>query len=126
MTAVVTTTIAAAAAAAITTKATAPAGKATSATPTIFARFGFVDFQSAAINFLAIELIDCRCGFFVAGHFDEPEASRTSSVAIFDDARRLNRAGLSKQFLQLLTGSLESEVSHIKFRCHRFNLSLFG
>src|SRR5207253_6205318 len=78
------------------------------------------------INFLAIELIDCRCGFFVAGHFDEPEASRTSSVAIFDDARRLDRAGLSKQFLQLLTGSLESEVSHIKFRCHRFNLSLFG
>src|SRR5437899_1254809 len=109
MTAVVATTIAAAAAATITAKASASTAKAASATTTtIFARLGFVDFQSAAINFLAIELINRRCGFFIAGHFDEPEASRTPSVAVFDDARRLNRAGLSKQFLQLLTSGLES------------------
>src|SRR5437899_11243188 len=80
MTAVVATTIAAAAAT-ITTKASASTAKAASAASApIFARFGFVDFQSAAVNFLTIELINCRCGFFVAGHFDEPEASRTSSV----------------------------------------------
>jgi len=79
MSAVIATTIAAP----IASKASAPAAKASATTATIFAGLGFVDFQSAAINFLAIELINCRCGFFVAGHFDESEAARTSSVAVF-------------------------------------------
>jgi hypothetical protein len=89
--------------------------KATSAAAAILAGFGFIDFQGATTDFLAIEVLNRRCGLFLAGHFHEGKASRASGVAVFHNTGRLNRAGLAKQLLQLLTGGLESEVSNIKF-----------
>src|ERR1044071_8532908 len=90
--------------------------KATSASAAILAGVGFIDFQGATTHFLAIKLLNRRCGFFLAGHFHEGKASRASGVAVFHNTGRLNRAGLTKQLLQFLIGSLESEVSNIKFR----------
>ena len=55
---------------AIATKATT-----TTATTTIFARFGFIDLQGATAQFLAIELIDGRCGLLLRRHFHEAKAS---------------------------------------------------
>src|ERR1043166_9256635 len=86
--------------------------KAMSASAAILAGFGFIDLQGATTKFLAIELRNCWSGFFLAGHFDEGKASRASSVAVFHNTGRLNGASLAKQLLQLLTGSLASEVSH--------------
>jgi hypothetical protein len=67
-----TATIAAAAVAAATTTAAAEAATAT--TTAIFAGFGFIDVQGAAINFLAIELRNSCCAFLFGGHFDEAKA----------------------------------------------------
>src|SRR6185503_15090403 len=89
--------------------------KATSAAGAIFAWFGFIDLQGATTKFLAIELRNSRSRFFLAGHFDEGKASRASGVAVFHNTSRLNRAGLTKQLLELLTGGLESKVSNIEF-----------
>jgi hypothetical protein len=61
-----------AAAAASTTKA---ATTATAAARAIFAWFGFVDVQCTTIDFLAIKLSDGCLALFLAGHFDEAEAT---------------------------------------------------
>lgn len=64
--------------AAVATTATTIAAKAapaTAATTAILTRFGFVDLQSAAVYFFAIELINGGCALFLRGHFDEAEAS---------------------------------------------------
>lgn len=108
------TTIAATEIAAAEAAASA-AAEATSATSAIFARFGFVNFQRATTYFLAIELFNSRSGFFLRGHFDEGEPARTSCITIFDNTGRFDCAGLGKQLLQVLAGSLESEVSNIEF-----------
>src|SRR5262249_54382007 len=93
-----------AAASAITAKATSTTAAAATTT---LAWPGFVDFQGATSNFLSVEHFN-RCSRFCIGrHFDEGEAFRSSSVAILDHVCRLNRSGLSKQFLKILTGSLE-------------------
>src|SRR6185369_11382261 len=118
-------TIATATAAAITAKATtaaaAIAAKAASAATTaaIFAWARFVDFQRATSNFLPVELFNRCRRFFFRRHFHESETFRLSRIAILNHACRFNRSGLSKQFLKILTGSLESEVSDIKFFDHR-------
>src|SRR5688572_1619312 len=104
-----TTTKAEAAAAAITAKATSTTAA------TIFAWASFVDFQGASGNFFSVELLNRRSRFVVCRHFDEGEAFRLSSVPILDHAGRFNRSDLSKQLLQILAGSLEGEVSNIKF-----------
>src|SRR6185369_779334 len=105
-------TIATATAAAITAKATATAAA-------IFAWARFVDFQRATSNFLPVELFNRCRRFFFRRHFHESETFRLSRIAILNHACRFNRSGLSKQFLKILTGSLESEVSDIKFFDHR-------
>ncbi len=64
--------------AAITTEtapATATAKATTAAATAIFAWFGFVNFERAATDFFAIELIDGSGGLFRRGHFDEGEPS---------------------------------------------------
>src|SRR3954462_1711116 len=60
----------------ITTKAaTATAATITTEAATaILARLGFVDFQRAAADFLAIQLLDGGSGFFLGCHFNEGEA----------------------------------------------------
>jgi hypothetical protein len=106
-----------AAATAIATVPAAITAEVTSAATaaTIFARPGFVNLQHPTSNFLAVELLNCRRRFFLGRHFDESETFRSASVAIFNYARRFNRARLSKQCLEILTGGLESKVSNIEF-----------
>jgi hypothetical protein len=118
-------TATAAAIPAVATTTTAIAAKAASATTTatILAWAGFVDFQRATGNFLSVELFNRGRRFFFRRHFHESETFRLSSIAILDHACRFNRSGLSKQFLKILTGSLESEVSDIKFFDHRDTFS---
>jgi hypothetical protein len=74
-------TIAAAAAEAATTTTTATAA----ASAAIFTRARFVDVQSAAIDFLAVELLDGSFALFFGRHLDEAEAARASRLSVFDD-----------------------------------------
>src|SRR5690349_1238533 len=81
--------IVAATAATIPVAAEAPAisAKAATATAAILTWFGFVHLQRAPTDFLAIELLNSGSRFFLAGHFDEREAARTTGHAVFDNAR---------------------------------------
>jgi hypothetical protein len=78
-TATITTAVATAAAVAAAAESTAAA-----TTAAILTRFGFVDFQSAATDFLAIHLLNGCSGFFRSGHFDEGKAARTARHSVFD------------------------------------------
>jgi hypothetical protein len=104
--------IAAMSAAAVTAEAT------TTTTTAILAWPRFIDLQHPTSDFLAVELLDRCRRFFVSRHFDEREAFGLSCVAVFNDACRFNRSGLRKQFLEMLAGGLESEISNIEFLCH--------
>ena len=66
------TTVTAAAAATTTATKTTPTAATTSA---IFARLGFINGQTASIDLFAIELFDSLCSLFLAGHFNEAEAT---------------------------------------------------
>src|SRR5262245_34266463 len=98
------------AAAAVTTETTT-----TSTTAATLTWPSFIDLQRTTSEFLAVELIDRRSSFFLTGHFDKSKSLRLTCVAICNHARRFNCSRLGKQLLQILTGSLEGEVSDIKF-----------
>src|SRR5690242_18916880 len=68
--AAITATAAAIAAAAVAAATTAIAATTAAAAAAILARSGFIDVQSASVNFLAVELSDRRFRFFFGSHFD--------------------------------------------------------
>jgi hypothetical protein len=92
---------AAAEAAAITaTASTAVAAEpATATTTAIFAGLGLVNREASAVHFFPVELGDGRGPLFFRRHLDEAEASGASSLAVFHDRSRLDRARLRKQLL---------------------------
>src|SRR4051794_20907566 len=85
---------AAATTAAVTAAATAPAkasaAAARAAATATFLGPCFVHRQRPTVHFLAIQGGDCRLGFLVAAHFNEPKTLGATSVAIHDDLRRLD------------------------------------
>src|SRR4051812_14525458 len=78
---------AAATVAAAATRATAAAATVAAATTAgaVFFRLGFVDSQGATAVLLAVEGRDCRLGFFIAAHLDEPETLAATGVPVRDD-----------------------------------------
>jgi len=81
----------------------------------ILTRLGFVNFQRAAGQFVTVEL-RYGCGAFFSGlHFDEAEASRATSFAIFDQIDALDCAHACEQILQIGSGRFKREISNIKF-----------
>src|SRR6266581_1245325 len=86
---------AAAAAATAITIASAPAVTAATATiaaaaitttgTAIGARSSFIHSQIAAVEFLAIQLLDCRRCFLRSCHLDKAEPARPAGHAIFDN-----------------------------------------
>ena len=73
-----TATVSAATTTAATTATAATAAESATAAATAAAFFagpGFVDRETASVNFLAAELRDGRLGFCIGGHGDEGEAA---------------------------------------------------
>jgi hypothetical protein len=90
-----TATAAATAAAAVATTATAASAATTTATAAEsatagFAGLGFVDGQSAAVMFLAIERADGGLRLGVAAHLNETKAFASAGFAVLDHFSRLN------------------------------------
>jgi hypothetical protein len=114
------TTAAAAAINASATESTAVyAATATIATPAaISSGASFVDRQIAAVEILAVELLDRRGRFFRGRHLDEAEASRATRHTILDHLGRFNIASLGEVVAQIVAGRLEREISHVKFCSH--------
>jgi hypothetical protein len=88
----------AAASTAVSTAATA-AASTTASTGSILARLGFVHFQSAAINFLAVQSGDGGFGLIIAAHLHEAEAFAAARLAVVDDLGAGHRAVLGEQLL---------------------------
>jgi hypothetical protein len=79
-----TATAATAAATTIAAKAAATTAATAAASAAIFTWASFVDVQVAAIEFLAIELLNSFLALFRSCHFDEAEAARTPGLTIFN------------------------------------------
>jgi hypothetical protein len=105
------------ASAAATTTATAKPTTAATITP-ILPGSGFVHRQITSIEFLAIKLRDGSLPFFFCSHFNKAKAPGTSGFTVFNDRRGFYRPRLGKQLVQILAGSLESEITNIEFHRH--------
>src|SRR5688572_20414950 len=113
-----TAAVAAAAVAAAATAAAAAVAAATAAAAAItavFARAGFVDSQTATVDFLPVKLRDGSLAILLGRHLDEPEAARAARLAILNHRSRLDRARLCEQLLQIFTRRLEREIADVKF-----------
>lgn len=82
------TTAATAAAAAIATTAAAAA---------FFFRAGFVNVDRPAVDFTAVERVDCIQGFAVVAHFDESKAFGLAGISVLDDADAIDSSVCFKQ-----------------------------
>jgi hypothetical protein len=89
--------------------ATTPVAAAASATAATFAlRAGFVDHQSAAEKFLAVESGDGFFGFGVILNFRETKAARLAGKTIAKQSKRIGLyARFRKKSLHILLCSLE-------------------
>jgi hypothetical protein len=110
-TATATTVAAAAVAAATATTATTTAE--TAAAWTRFARLGFIDRQTTALEFTIMQRFDGREGFFVAVHFDETESTATSCFTVFEDLRGDHAPILGEQLVEVGAGCPEGQVSDV-------------
>src|SRR5512147_669945 len=89
--------------------ATAAEGTAVAATTAATAaralRLGFVDFDLATVERLAVHGLRGRLRLRIRGHLDEAEALALAAVAIGDQADGIDSAARSKCFAQRLFGS---------------------
>src|SRR5687767_14320454 len=107
--------------AAVTAAATTVAATATAAVTTtaaISSGASLVNRQIAAVEVLAVELLDGCSRFFRSRHLDKAETSRATGHAIFYDLSRFNVTRLGKVLAQIIAGRLEREISHVQFCSH--------
>ena len=97
-------------AATTTVAATATAAVATSAAISSGARF--INRQIAAVEVLAVELLNGCSRFFRGRHLDKAETSRATRHAVFYDLSRFNVTRLGKVLAQIIAARLEREISH--------------
>jgi len=75
---------------------------------------GFIDVQSAAAKFSAVQRSNCLFRFAGVGHFDESESSRATGIAFGNDAYLLDGAVGFKQRPQLCLSGAVRDVAHKK------------
>jgi hypothetical protein len=104
--------------AAAATTASAPAmTSASAATTAAFARWpSLIDDHGPTLEVPAVQLSDCFFRFAVVGDLRKSEAARLAGKTVAHQCQALRlHARFSKQFLQLLFGSLEWQVPQIEF-----------
>ena len=98
-------TATATAVAALTTAATAVAALTAAAETTAFALLlglGFIDIESPALQFLAVQAFNCRLSRFFRGHLNESETFGSAAEFIVDNADRGDFAELCKGLPQII------------------------
>ena len=98
---------------AATTEVTALAATTEAATGAVFAGLGFVDGQRTAIEVLAVELGNGLRGFFLRGHFDEPEATGFARELVQDNVAAHHGADLTEQRLELGIHGVEGKITYV-------------
>src|SRR5437763_13357267 len=85
---------------------------------TALTRIGDVDGQVPAVEVVAVKSSDGGLALFLRRHLDEAEAARAARVAVFDDRRRLDRAGLREMLAEIFARSLVREITDVEFHGH--------
>src|SRR4029077_13791141 len=93
-------------------RATRSTGTATGTRSACFLRTGFVDFQIAPADLLAIEGRDRFCRLFVVGHFHKAEAARPPGLAIHGHMHASELAEWLEERTQVCRCGLEAHVAH--------------
>ena len=110
------TTTAATTAAAVTTAAataTTAAESTATATGSGFARFGFIDRQTTALEFTIVQRFDSRKGLFVAVHFNKAESTASSGLAVFENLCGDDAPILGEQLVEVRTCGTERQVANV-------------
>ena len=89
----------------------APGPAVATAAATRWFRPGFIYIQCTSVKFGTVQLGNCGLRRIGIGHFDEREAARLSCVAVGDDAHPLHTAIGRESRLQIVLGSLITEIS---------------
>jgi sulfite reductase alpha subunit-like flavoprotein len=109
-----TTTASATTAAAVTTAAaTATTAAESTATGSGFARFGFIDRQTTALEFTIVQRFDSRKGLFVAVHFNKAESTASSGLAVFENLCGDDAPILGEQLVEVRTCGTERQVANV-------------
>jgi hypothetical protein len=116
-TAAATAAAAVSATAAATTTATAVTTTAAATAPA-FLGLGFVDSESTAIMFLAVDSGDRCLRFSIAAHFDKTEALASAGVTVSDDLSALHGAVRSKKLFQSGAIDVVAHITHVQFLAH--------
>jgi hypothetical protein len=95
----------------------------TAAGRTFFARACDIDRQGAAIEFLAMQLVDRLLGFFGAAHGDERKPPGATRHAIHHDVGLHNRAAAGERVLEIVFSGFEGKVSNKQLCAHVMLLS---
>jgi sulfite reductase alpha subunit-like flavoprotein len=106
----------AATAAAVTTAAataTTAAESTATATGSGFARFGFIDRQTTALEFTIVQRFDSRKGLFVAVHFNKAESTASSGLAVFENLCGDDAPILGEQLVEVRTCGTERQVANV-------------
>ena len=114
--AIATTVAAATATAAVTTAAataTTAAESTATATGSGFARFGFIDRQTTALEFTIVQRFDSRKGLFVAVHFNKAESTASSGLAVFENLCGDDAPILGEQLVEVRTCGTERQVANV-------------
>ena len=114
--AVTTATTTAATTAAVTTAAataTTAAESTATATGSGFARFGFIDRQTTALEFTIVQRFDSRKGLFVAVHFNKAESTASSGLAVFENLCGDDAPILGEQLVEVRTCGTERQVANV-------------
>jgi hypothetical protein len=109
------TTLTASTTTAATTKATATWAPAatTAAAKAFFARASFVDLQSAALERLAIGVVDRVQSFFIIGHFDKRKPPRLTCFAILNDRNGRDRSVSRKSLPDIIFTCRKRQIPNI-------------
>lgn len=92
------------------------ATEAVSAATALFTRACFVDVHGAAVEFCAIQSVDCVGRFARIGHLNERKASRLARISIANDADLLDGTVSCKGGLKLVLCGLVGKVSYKNIR----------
>jgi hypothetical protein len=126
-TAATTATAAATTAAAVSTTAaatttTTAVTTTTAATTPAFLGLGFVDSESTAIVFLAVDSRDGCLRFGIAAHFDKSEALASAGVTVSDDLSALHGSVRGKKLFQCGAIDIVAHISNVQFLAHNMFL----
>jgi hypothetical protein len=100
------------------TAATTTAAVATTATATLFARLGFVDFDIASVNVLAVESFDRSVHGSFGIHRHEGETTGASALTIGGKVHVRNGTVLGEEGLEILLSRVERQIANIHFHNH--------